>query len=238
LDAELVRRGMAASRARARDVVLQGQVLVSGSLATKPERLVADSEPIEMAGPPRPFVSRGGEKLAGALDEFAIDVQGLHCVDLGSSTGGFTDCLLQRGAAHVVAVDVGRGQLDWRLRNDDRVDVRERTDVRNIDRETLGRVDLVTADLSFISLRTVMPSIARIAGDAPVIVLVKPQFEVGRERVPKGGVVKDPAHQTEAVAAVASAAAREELHCLAGAPSVLEGAQGNREFFLLLRRET
>jgi 23S rRNA (cytidine1920-2'-O)/16S rRNA (cytidine1409-2'-O)-methyltransferase len=236
LDAELVRRGIADSRARARDAVLEGRVLVSGAPATKPERLVDPAEPIEMAGPPPRFVSRGGEKLDAVLDELGIDVRGRRCLDVGSSTGGFTDCLLSCGASAVVAVDVGRGQLAWSLRNDERVSVFEQTDVRNVRADDIGEFDLVVADVSFISLRTVLAPIAALAGRAPILALVKPQFEVGRRRLGRGGVVRDPALHQEAVTVVATTAERAGLRCVAASPSVLDGAEGNREFFLLMRR--
>jgi len=210
--------------------------LVSGSTATKPERLVDPAEPIELTGAPARFVSRGGEKLDAALDELSIDVKGWKCLDVGSSTGGFTDCLLARGATAVVAIDVGRGQLAWSLRRDERVTVREQTDVREAKAEEIGAVDLACADLSFISLRTVLPFIAELAGPAPILALVKPQFEVGRERVGKGGVVRDPALHQEAVTVVAKAGEQLGLRCSAAFPSALEGAEGNREFFLLMER--
>lgn len=234
MDAELVRRGMADSRARAQDAVREGRVLVSGSIATKPERLVATSDPIELAGPKPRYVGRGGDKLEAALREFAIDVTGRRCLDIGASTGGFTDCLLQHGAVEVVAVDVGRGQLDWALREDPRVIVLERTDVRELTTTLVGRVELVTVDVSFISLRTVLEPITAVSEDADLLVLVKPQFEVGRRNVPKGGVVTDPRLHTQAVAAVASAAERIRLECKGAMPSPVTGARGNREFFLWL----
>lgn len=236
LDAELVRRGLADSRSRAREAVLGGGVLVSGSVAAKPERMVDEAEPIELVGPKPRFVSRGGEKLDPALEAFGVDVQGKRCLDVGSSTGGFTDCLLQRGAAHVVALDVGRGQLAWSLRQDERVTVLERTDVREADPERIGSVDLVVADLSFISLRTVLPAIASLADGAPIVALVKPQFEVGKGRVGKGGVVRDPALHAEAVDGVVAAASSLGLRCDASVESTVPGTEGNREFFVLLRR--
>ena len=228
---------MADSRSRAQEAVAQGRVTVSGFPATKPDRLVAASEPIEIAGPPPPYVGRGGEKLEAALREFSVDVRGKRCLDVGSSTGGFTDCLLQHGASQVVAVDVGHGQLDWSLRNDPRVVVMERTDIRDVDGTTIGRVEVVTVDVSFISLRTVLPSIDEIAGDADVIALVKPQFEVGRSKVPKGGVVRDGTLQAQAVADVVAAAERYGFVCRAEMPSPLTGARGNKEFLVLLGRD-
>jgi 23S rRNA (cytidine1920-2'-O)/16S rRNA (cytidine1409-2'-O)-methyltransferase len=208
---------------------------VSGSVATKPERMVEEAEPIELVGPGPRFVSRGGEKLEPALDAFGIDVAGARCLDVGASTGGFTDCLLQRGARAVVALDVGRGQLAWSLRQDDRVTVLERTDVRDVDPAEIGAVDLVVADLSFISLRTVLPSIAALAGGAPIVALVKPQFEVGKGRVGKGGVVRDPALHAEAVAGVVEKAESIGVRCGASFESPVPGTEGNREFFVLLR---
>ena len=201
----------------------------------KPERLVDPSEPIEVSGDPPRFVSRGGEKLDAALDEFAIDVAGMRCVDVGSSTGGFTDCLLQRGARSVIAIDVGTGQLDWSLRNDERVTLHERTDVRDVDATSIPTPDLVVVDVSFISLRTVLPSIAAIARGAPVVALVKPQFEVGRRNVGKGGIVRDPVMQVYALAEVSSAAEELGMETLGAAPSSIAGARGNREIFVLLK---
>lgn len=227
---------MAATRANAREAVLDGRVLVSGAPATKPSRMVQPSEPIELAAPPRSYVSRGGEKLRAALTEFGLDVKDFRCLDVGSSTGGFTDCLLQAGAASVVCVDVGRGQLDWSLRTDPRVSVMESTDIRDLDASSLGCLDLVVADLAFISLRTVLPSLAALASSAPIVALVKPQFEVGRSRVGKGGVVRDPALHVAALSSVVAAAERLGLRCRGAAPSPLDGAEGNREFFVHLRR--
>ena len=211
-------------------------MLVSGSVAAKPERMVEESEPIELVGPGPRFVSRGGDKLDPALDAFAIDVGDARCLDVGASTGGFTDCLLQRGARSVVALDVGRGQLAWSLRQDERVTVLERTDIRDVDAAAIGPVDLVVADLSFISLRTVLPSILELAGDAPVVALVKPQFEVGKGRVGKGGVVRDPQLHAEAVDGVVAKATSLGWRSDASFESPVPGMEGNREFFVLLRR--
>lgn len=223
---------MAESRARAQDAVRAGLVLVSGSPATKPGRLVLDSEPIELAGPTPRYVSRGGDKLEAALAEFGVNVEGKRCLDVGASTGGFTDCLLQHGAREVVALDVGRGQLEWSIRNDPRVTVLERTDVRAAEPAEIGPVELVTVDVSFISLRTVLPSIVALAAGAEVIALVKPQFEVGKANVPKGGVVREESLQARAVADVVAAAEALGLACRAATPSPITGAQGNREFFV------
>ena len=231
-----MRRGIVGSRARAVDAVLAGRVLVSGAVATKPERLVAASEPIHVTRDRPRFVSRGGEKLDAALDAFGVAHSGSRCLDVGSSTGGFTDRLLQGGARCVVALDVGRGQLDHSLRTDDSVIVMERTDVRNVSPDDVGVVDLVVVDVSFISLRTVLPAIVRLASSAPIVALVKPQFEVGRGRVGKGGVVRDAELHREAVESVIAAAAELGWRCEAELPSPITGAQGNREFFILLRR--
>jgi 23S rRNA (cytidine1920-2'-O)/16S rRNA (cytidine1409-2'-O)-methyltransferase len=229
---------MADSRALAQDAVLEGRVLVSGALATKPGRMVAPSEPIELAGARPRYVSRGGSKLEAALREFGLDVSGKRCLDVGASTGGFTDCLLQHGAAEVVAVDVGRGQLAWSLRNDPRVVVLERTDVRDLTPSAAGPVEIVTVDVSFISLRTVLPAIAVVSGIADVIALVKPQFEVGRRNVGKGGVVRDADQQSRALGEVASSAEEEGFVCRGAMPSPLAGTHGNREFFLWLERRS
>jgi 23S rRNA (cytidine1920-2'-O)/16S rRNA (cytidine1409-2'-O)-methyltransferase len=233
LDQELVRRGLAASRTRAAEVIASGRVRVGGAPADKPARLVAPDEPIAVEGEAPPFVSRGGEKLAAALDRFAVTVAGLRCLDAGASTGGFTDCLLQHGAQHVVAVDVGHGQLAWSLRADSRVTVLERTNIRELTPDRVGgMVDLIVADLSFISLRTVAPALTTLAppgGDA--LVLVKPQFEAGRDEVGKGGIVRDPDVHRAVLERLAGglAAAGLAMHDLMVSP--LRGADGNTEFF-------
>src|SRR5919198_2282333 len=196
LDLELVRRGLTDSRARAQEAIEAGLVLVSGTRADRAGRLVSPDEPVHLEAPPTRFVSRGGEKLDAALDRFAVDVAGRRSLDAGASTGGFTDCLLQRGAAEVVAVDVGYGQLAWELRNDARVRVLERTNVRRLNPEAIGgEVDLVTADLAFISLRTARDALVGcVRHGGHLVLLVKPQFEVpkGRMRRVGGGVVRDP----------------------------------------------
>lgn len=239
LDTELVRRGLVTSRDRAREAVASGQVTVNGAVAQKAARLVLPGDALELSGPPARYVSRGGEKLEGALAAFGLDVAGLRCCDVGSSTGGFTDCLLQRGAAEVVAIDVGRAQMHERLAEDRRVDLYERTDVREIDPAEIGApFDLVTADVSFISLTSVMGSLAELAATgAPVVVLAKPQFEVGRKLVNKGrGVIRDPEQWRAAIDRVLVAASEFGVPAQGAAPSVLKGAQGNTEFFLHLER--
>jgi 23S rRNA (cytidine1920-2'-O)/16S rRNA (cytidine1409-2'-O)-methyltransferase len=240
LDAELVRRGLCTGRAAAREAIESGAVQVAGTVVTKPASMVADDEPLVVLAPSRPFVSRAGGKLAAALDRFALDPAGLRCLDAGASTGGFTDVLLQRGAARVVAVDVGYGQLAWSIRSDPRVDVWERTNIRTLDATAIGGpVDLVVADLSFISLRTVLPAMRDLAiPDAPFVVLVKPQFEVGKERVGKGGVVRDPEAWRGALDDVATAAGEIGLVAVDAIASPLPGPAGNVEFLLLLRAGT
>jgi 23S rRNA (cytidine1920-2'-O)/16S rRNA (cytidine1409-2'-O)-methyltransferase len=193
---------------------------------------------VRLRGEDRRFVSRGGEKLAGALEDLGVDPAGRLCVDVGASTGGFTDCLLRAGARHVVAIDVGYGQLDARLRADPRVSVRERVNARHLEPGDLPPdVELVTVDVSFISARLLLPRIRSLAPRAEVLVLVKPQFEVGRERVGRGGVVRDDALRAEAVDAVAAAAAELGYAARGRAESRLAGPRGNREVFLWLQQQ-
>ncbi len=238
LDAELVRRGLCDSRARAVEAVTAGRVLVGGAPASTPARHVGDDEAISVVGPPPPYVSRGGEKLAAALDVFPVAVSGRRALDAGASTGGFTDCLLQRGAREVVAVDVGRGQLAWGLQTDPRVRAMDRLNVRNLVPEDLGgAVPLAVADLSFISLLTVAPALARCTTpDADLILLVKPQFEAGRARVGKGGVVRDPDVHREVLASVAAGLTALELPVVGAIVSPITGADGNREFLVHVAR--
>ena len=238
LDAEMVRRGLVDSRARAVEAVVAGRVLVGGAPATTPARHVATDEPISMSGPPPPFVSRGGEKLAAALDAFPVAVIGRRALDAGASTGGFTDCLLQRGAAEVVAVDVGRGQLSWRLQTDERVRVFDRVNLRNLVADDIGgAVTLAVADLSFISLLTVAPALARCTTpEAHLVLLVKPQFEAGRARVGKGGIVRDPAVHQEVLVDVAMGLASHGLPVVGAIASPITGADGNREFLVHVDR--
>lgn len=242
LDAELVRRGLARSREHASELIGAGRVKVSGAVATKPATGVTTDVAIVVADDPdRPdYVSRGGHKLAGALAAFeplGLVVSGRRCLDAGASTGGFTDVLLRHGAAQVVAVDVGYGQLAWKLQSDDRVLVRDRVNVRELTTEiTDGPVDLVVGDLSFISLELVLDALLGVtAADGDLALMVKPQFEVGKERVGKGGVVRDPALRAEAVANVAAAAEAKGWGARAVATSPLPGPSGNVEFFLWLR---
>jgi len=234
LDAELVRRGLAASRAEAQEAVRAGWVLVRGVPASKPASLVMPEEPIELVRPARRFASRGGEKLDAALARFGVDPAGRECLDLGASTGGFTDRLLAGGAARVTAVDVGYGQLAWRLRTDPRVVVLERTNARTLDPSALPAApSLIVADLSFISLALVAPAIARVAAPgADVICLVKPQFEACRDEVGRGGVVRDPEVWRRAIDRVASALAAAGLAPQAVMASPVLGPAGNVEFLL------
>jgi 23S rRNA (cytidine1920-2'-O)/16S rRNA (cytidine1409-2'-O)-methyltransferase len=239
LDAELVRRGLAGSRQRAAEVIEAGRVRVRGVPALSAARRVAGDEPISLAGDDPRFVSRGGDKLAGALDDFRLDVSGRNALDAGASTGGFTDCLLQAGATRVVAVDVGRGQLAWSLRTDPRVSVLERTNVRYLEPETIGGpADVCTADLSFISLSVCAPALARCTTyDADLVLLVKPQFEAGRDLVGKGGVVRDPAVHRAVLGHVRDGLATSGVHAIAVTPSPLRGADGNLEFFFHCRKD-
>jgi 23S rRNA (cytidine1920-2'-O)/16S rRNA (cytidine1409-2'-O)-methyltransferase len=232
LDTELVRRGLAPSRAKAVELIETGRVTVGGAPAGSAARQVDGAEAVAVAAAPNEYVSRGGHKLRRALDEFAIDVTGMRALDAGASTGGFTDCLLQSGAAEVVAVDVGRGQLAWALRNDPRVTVMERTNLRALEAGALGApVDLVVADLSFISLRLVAANLLDLASpEAEFVLLIKPQFEAGRERVGKGGVVRDPAVHREVLGEVVAALDAVGLGITAVVPSPIQGADGNVEF--------
>lgn len=208
-------------------------MLVSGAVAEKASRLVAASEPIELRQRAR-FVSRGGSKLEGALDRFGVDPAGRCCLDVGASTGGFTDCLLQRGAASIVALDVGRQQLDQSLREDDRVTVMEGVNARDLTPGQVGEPPtLVTADVSFISLATVAPALVAVAAtDAEFVLLVKPQFEAGREAVERGGVVRDPAVHREVLGRIVGDLAGFGLAAQAVVPSPLRGPAGNAEFFV------
>jgi 23S rRNA (cytidine1920-2'-O)/16S rRNA (cytidine1409-2'-O)-methyltransferase len=239
LDAELVRRELARSREQAADLIEKRSVLVNGIPATKPATQVDAQTSIVIAGDRDDFVSRGGHKLAGALDAFTdIEVTGKRCLDAGASTGGFTDVLLRRGAAHVVAVDVGYGQLAWELRQDERVSILDRTNIRHLTGEMVGEaIDLVVADLSFISLTLVLPALAAVSkAEADFVIMVKPQFEVGREKLGAGGVVRDPALRKSAVIDVAESAYDVGLGTLGIAASPLPGPAGNVEYFLWLRR--
>jgi 23S rRNA (cytidine1920-2'-O)/16S rRNA (cytidine1409-2'-O)-methyltransferase len=241
LDAELVRRGLARSRDHAAELIAAGRVTLRGTVAQKPATAVDADAPVVVrtdADDPN-YASRGAHKLVGALAEFdRIVIKGRRCLDAGASTGGFTDVLLRRGAAVVVAADVGRGLLDWRLRTDDRVVVHDRTNVRSLTPEDIGGpVDLVVADLSFISLTLVLPALVACAtDDADLLPMVKPQFEVGRERLGSGGVVRDPELRAEAVLTVIGKAGALGLAPKGVVASPLPGPSGNVEYFVWFRR--
>jgi 23S rRNA (cytidine1920-2'-O)/16S rRNA (cytidine1409-2'-O)-methyltransferase len=242
LDAELVRRGLARSRDHGAELIAAGRVTVNGHRAVKPATAVTvDADLVVREDPDRPdYVSRGGHKLAGALAAFTprgLVVVGRRCLDAGASTGGFTDVLLRAGAAEVVAVDVGYGQLAWALRSDERVVVHDRTNIRELTAELIGGpVDLVVGDLSFISLRLVLEALVGVTRpDGDLVLMVKPQFEVGKERLGKGGVVRDAADRAAAVTAVATAAAERGWGAVGVATSPLPGPAGNVEYFLWLR---
>ncbi|HWT24870.1 MAG TPA: TlyA family RNA methyltransferase [Solirubrobacteraceae bacterium] len=234
LDSLLAERGLFSSRSRAAAAVLAGDVHLGPGRrrADKPGQLVAEDVELDVTAPP-PYVSRGGIKLANALDALGLDPSGRRALDVGASTGGFTDCLLQRGAEHVVALDVAYGELALSLRDDPRVTVLDRVNARDVERAMLPYApDLVVADVSFISLAKVLPAVLRCtAGRFDALMMVKPQFEVGRERVGKGGVVRDPALRREALVAVAEAARAAGAAVLGFAPSGLPGPAGNRETF-------
>jgi 23S rRNA (cytidine1920-2'-O)/16S rRNA (cytidine1409-2'-O)-methyltransferase len=237
LDVELVRRGLAPSRAAAQTAIAEHLVTVGGAIAGKPSHLVAPGDPVELIAPAR-FVGRGGLKLDGALEHFALDVAGARCLDAGASTGGFTDCLLQRGAAEVVAVDVGHGQLHPSIRDDARVVVMERCNVRHLTPDLLGGVvDVVVADLSFISLATVLPALLGMCRPAAeLVLLVKPQFEAGRAEVAKGhGVVRDPAVREAVRDGIDDALRQAGASIMGWMESPIRGADGNVELFVHAR---
>lgn len=235
LDQLLVARGLAPSRERAQALIMAGAVRVGGEVARRAAAAVADDAAVALEARPR-FVSRGGEKLDGALDDLGLDVAGAVALDVGSSTGGFSDCLLQRGASRVYCIDVGKGQLDWKLRSDPRIVVREGINARQ-GFELPEPVDLIVADLSFISLRLALPPAFRHLRDGGhALALVKPQFEAGRDAVGRGGIVRDPAARSAAVTAVAERFTAEGLGIVGVVASRLPGREGNREIFVLARR--
>jgi 23S rRNA (cytidine1920-2'-O)/16S rRNA (cytidine1409-2'-O)-methyltransferase len=239
LDKLVLERGLAESRERAKALIMAGQVVVNDHLADKAGLMVDLEAEIRLKGEPLPYVSRGGFKLAQALDLFDIDVSGLLAIDVGASTGGFTDCLLQRGARGVIAVDVGYGQLAWKLREDPRVVNLEKTNIRYLEPETLpGIPELAVIDASFISLDKVLPATLKlIKEDGAVVALIKPQFEVGRGQVGKGGVVRDEKKHAEVVSAVRSLAESLGLVVLGVCDSPILGPKGNKEFLIHLRKK-
>ena len=239
LDLAMLEHGLAETRERARALILAGKVLVDGRMVDKAGALVGAGAEMALKGSDHPYVGRGGVKLEGALEELGVALVGRVCLDLGASTGGFTDCLLRHGAAQIYAVDVGRGQLDPKLRSDPRVVVIERTNARTLSPANFKeRPDLATVDLSFISLAAVLPLLPPLLAEpGEILALVKPQFEVGKGQVGKGGVVRDPAQHRQVITSVARLAVVLGLQILGAAPSCLLGPKGNREFFLHLSRE-
>lgn len=237
LDAELVRRGLARSRQQAQELIADGLVRVDKVVAGKPASQVDQEVSITVQAPAHEYVSRGAHKLIGPLDEFALDISGRRAMDAGASTGGFTQVLLERGVEHVIAVDVGYGQLAWSLQSDPRVTVMDRTNVRFLVPGDLAYVpDLVVGDLSFISLTKVLPALVGIAPDADLLLLVKPQFEVGKGHVGKGGVVRDPGLHAWSLEHVAQTAAGLDLGVAGLTRSPLPGPSGNIEFVMWMRR--
>jgi len=237
LDLLLVARGLAATREKAQAMILSGAVTVDGRRVDKAGAPVDEAAEIAVAGPPHPYVSRGGVKLEAALDHFGLDPSGLVCLDVGASTGGFTDCLLQRGAARVYAIDVGYGQLDAKLRSDPRVVVREKVNARSLSREDVPEtVALAAIDVSFISLRLIFPAVVPlVAAGGAVVVLVKPQFEAGRAEVGKGGIVRSEEVRVRVVSEIAAFGRGIGLEPLGSIPSPIRGAHGNEEFLLAFR---
>ena len=235
LDVALVERGLAETRAAAQRLVMAGLVFSGERRLDKAGQAVAGETPLEVRGQPHPYVSRGGLKLERALDFFSIPVEGRIALDVGSSTGGFTDCLLQRGAAKVYAVDVGTNQLAWKLRTDPRVVSMEKTNIRDITRaEIPDPIELIVCDASFIGLRTALPAaLALAAPGAHLAALIKPQFEVGKGRVGKGGIVRDPALHDEVRATISTWLAEQPGWTVLGTTdSPIEGAEGNKEFLI------
>ena len=240
LDQALVERGLCDSRERAKRAILAGQVRINGQLANKPSDSVKEADELSIEAGEK-FVSRGGQKLERALEHWKVDVGGRVSLDVGTSTGGFTDCLLQHGAARVIAVDTGRGQIALRLRDDPRVRLLENTNARYLTRDELGEVvDLIAIDVSFISVTLVLPAVAAAAfpedrrewAGRQVVILVKPQFEVGRERIRKGGIVRDREAQQDAVEKVRSRVQEFNPRLIDVTESPILGAEGNREFLL------
>jgi 23S rRNA (cytidine1920-2'-O)/16S rRNA (cytidine1409-2'-O)-methyltransferase len=236
LDQLVVERGLAPSRERARALILAGQVTIDDRPASKAGTAVDDRAVVALLSPDHPYAGRGGLKLAHALDTFHIEVRGRECLDIGASTGGFTDVLIQRGAARVVALDVGHGQLDWKLRNDARIVVIERFNARHLTLDDLpGAVDVVTIDVSFISLRQIFPVVTPVLRPgADVVTLVKPQFEAGRTEARKG-IIRDPAVHARVLEEVAAAGAEVGLNRVASTPSPITGQKGNIEFLVHFR---
>jgi 23S rRNA (cytidine1920-2'-O)/16S rRNA (cytidine1409-2'-O)-methyltransferase len=236
LDVLVFERGLAPSRERAQALLLAGSILVNGQKATKPGTQVASDARVEMIGEPQKYVSRGGLKLEGALEDFGVSPEGRVCLDVGSSTGGFTDCLLQRGATRVHAVDVSNDQLDWKLRQDARVTFIEKNARYLEPGDIAERAQLAVMDVSFISATKVLPAlVAAVAPGAEILVLIKPQFELAKREVGKGGIVKDAALHQKAIESVTHTASGLGLEILGVKPSHIAGTEGNQEFFLHAR---
>ncbi len=236
IDQLMVDKGLADSRSRAKALIMAGKVFVGDDCVDKPGVEIQTEAPISVRGDDHPYVSRGGVKLEAAIKSMPVSVRDLICLDVGASTGGFTDCLLQHGARHVYAVDVGYGQLAWKLRNDPRVTPIERTNIRHMENGRLpAGVDLATIDTSFISLTIVVPETLRfLKPDGAIIALIKPQFEVGRGRLGKGGVVKDARAHQEVIRSLSASFGDMGLTCGPVVPSPILGPKGNQEFFILL----
>ncbi len=239
VDKLVVERGIVPTREKARRLILAGEVLVDDMPVDKPGTLVPDDAQLRLRNPPKPYVGRGGEKLEGALDGLALDVSGLHVLDVGASTGGFTDCLLQGGASEVTALDVGRGQLDWKLYSDERVHVIEDVNARYLGPDDFPEpFALIVVDVSFISLTKVLPALVSILKPGGhILMLVKPQFELSPVEIERGGLVRDSRKHDKAIAAVKKAATELALSVLEVVASPITGAAGNQEFFLLVRAD-
>ncbi len=239
LDRALVSRGLVASREDAARLILAGLVRVDGTVVDKAAKPTLPDAVVEVTGPGSPYVGRGGEKLAGALDQFQVDPKGMICFDVGCSTGGFTDCLLQRGATRVYAVDVGYGQFEWRLRQDPRVVLMERTNIRYLEPGAIADpIDLIVIDVSFISLTLVLPCVVSyLSGSGSIITLIKPQFEVGKGLVGRGGIVRDDGLREATVEKVVACAVQLGLELAGRMESPIEGRKGNREFLAWFRRK-
>ncbi|MFQ5329493.1 MAG: TlyA family RNA methyltransferase [Thermodesulfobacteriota bacterium] len=239
IDKLLVDRGLIGTRERGKALIMAGKVMVNGARVDKPGAAVPIDAEIIVKEPP-PYVGRGGIKLAGALDHFGIDVEGRVILDIGSSTGGFTDCLLQRGASKVYAIDVGKGLIDWKLRNDPRVVLLEGKNIRYLEAGEVGEdADMAVIDVSFISLEKVIPRVSQLLkGSWEIVALIKPQFEVGKGQVGKGGIVRDPAKHTMVVERIQAFAEASGMAVEGVCDSPIKGGKGNREFWIYLKGET
>jgi len=239
VDKLVVKRGIVPSREKARRLILAGEVLVDDTPVDKPGALVSDDAEVRLRTPPKPYVGRGGEKLEGALETLGLDVSGTHVLDVGASTGGFTDCLLQRGASEVTALDVGRGQLDWKLYSDERVHVVDEVNARYLDSESFPQpFELIVVDVSFISLTKVLPALVSVLKPGGhILMLVKPQFELSPDEIEAGGLVRDPKKHEKAISSIEKAVIALDLSTVACVPSQVTGATGNQEFFLLVKSD-